>query len=193
MPVQIGNINASLNGIAKVIINGEVYYQIGGSYYELIDDLTIATATTSVQFSGFTATKEDSLVGVFDINNTSGSNASYSLYVNNDTTASNYYEQGLFASATSVNGSRVNNAVVSNVDTSDKGLCIVDIKLTNDGYFTSQSSNNKNYGASDIQLNDYVKSKTGTITSITQVDFVASVSNAIGVGSRFQLYRRTNL
>ena len=192
MPIQVGTINAPLNGVIKVVDgNGNVYYQIGGSYYELIEDITISTATTSVTFDNFTATKEDSLVLVADINNTSGSNASYSLYVNNDTTAINYYEQAMFSTGSvTPSGAIVNNAVVSNIDASDKGLCIVDIKLTNDGYFTSKSGNNKNYGTTDVQLNDYVKTKIGTITSITQVDYVASVSNAIGIGSRLRLYRR---
>ena len=193
MPIKIGNINASLNGIAKVIINGEIYYQLSdGTYLELIEDKTIASATTSVTFSGLNLTKEDSLLLVSDYQN-NNANAPLYLYANNNQTPSNYYYQYLLADGTSVVGNRTNNPTYTYANANEKAFTIVPIKLTNDGYFTAQVSENADYGTSGIRLTAEVISSTFTATTITQLDIVSSVANAIGVGSRFILYRRTNV
>jgi uncharacterized membrane protein len=77
------------------------------------------------------------------------------------------------------------------VDAVTSALTLVEsaIKLTNSGYVISQHNSVESYGGANVLLNSYYGTSTFTITSITQLSVVASVTNAIGIGSRFQLYR----
>ena len=190
--LEVGAIFRGSTIISKVYKGTTVIYELAdGSYYELIEDLTISTATTSVQFSGFTATKEDSLVLVSDLINV-GTNGNLSLLFNNNLTITNYYFQQLVAFGTSVSGFRGNNNSFLTFNTGLDSINVVDIKLTNDGYGTVQSNATAHYGDSTPELWNFVVSSTFTMSSITQLDIVSAESNSIGIGSRFQLYRRLN-
>ena len=192
--LEVGAIFRGSTIISKVYKGTTVIYELAdGSYYELIEDVTIATATTSVQFSGFTATKEDSLVLVSDIIKTTAGSSSAKLYVNNNQTATNYWRQYVYGIDTGVGSARANDPTFLNVGGNSNSFTTTDIKLTNDGYYTYQSSTSWDYNTISNKLIDYVGSSTFTVTSITQLDIAASISNAIGIGSRFSLYRRTNL
>jgi len=162
---------------------------VASGYLELIEDIEVTgSSVTSVQFSGFTATKEDTLVLVSDFNNTT-TTSNYWLYANNNQTATNYYMQGFWRGSTILSAYRNNNAGFSYSTTSFKSNSITEIKLTNDGYFTAQTSSSQDYGGSGQAAQDFVLTQTSTITSITQLDIVAQIASAIGIGSRFQLYK----
>jgi len=161
---------------------------VASGYLELIEDIEVTgSSVTSVQFSGFTATKEDTLVLVSDIQG-NGTNPEYNVYANNNQTASNYWLQYLRALSTSVTGARVNAPVMSYLATVKDSLTISDLKITNDGYFTAQHYNNRDYGTVSITLQDNCVSSTFIITSLTQLDIVGG-ANTIGIGSRFSLYK----
>ena len=189
--LEVGSIFRGSVVISKVYRGSTVIYELAdGTFLELIEDITVAgSAVTSVQFSGFTATKEDTLVLVSDINNTTGVGSHIYMYVNNNLTATNYYDQFLQVNGTAVNGVRENNARLTYVEASSKMLSNAYIKLTNDGYFTVQSQNTRVYTGSGLFMFDEVISSTFTMTDITQLDVRASVASAIGIGSRFQLYK----
>ena len=196
MPLKIGTNEVSgvyigSTPVVKIYVGTTVIYELAdGTYLELIEDITVGNAVTSVQFSGFTATKEDTLMLVADINNTSGSTSNYELFVNNDLVTTNYWFQFLLATGTTIVGGRGNNARIIGMATGGKNLALIPIKLTNDGHFTFQAQNSRDYNvANGIDLDDQYCSKTATITNITQLDVVADVASAIGIGSRFQLYK----
>lgn len=156
---------------------------------EKVADVTISTATTSVDFTGLNITKDSEYMLVSDINNTSASASTFNLYANSNTTATNYYQQYVSANSTSVTANRANTPEFSQANNAQKSLSIATIKLTNNGYFTFQSNNTLLYSSTVPILYNQYGTSTFTATSITQLTVTASVTNAIGIGSRFQLYR----
>lgn len=159
------------------------------SAYELVADVTVATATTQVDFSGLNFSKDDDLLLVSDIYNPTAGGVQYKLFPNNNTTENNYYRQILYTDGATVGAGRANNNEVSNVNASNNSFAITNIKLTNSGYFISQTNENRNYKTSSLSLmNQYVTS-TFTAASITSLRISGSIANSIGIGSRFQLYR----
>ena len=155
--------------------------------YELLADITVGTATTSVDITGLNIGKGDEIVLVSDIKNTSASTSIYYLYFN--ATTSGYYSQGLSASATSYPGARTTDARMLDIATNQNASLVSNIKLTNRGYVISQNNSVENYGSSSVLLNNFYATTTFTATSVTEVRVTGSVANSIGIGSRFQLYK----
>lgn len=157
--------------------------------YELVSDIVVGTATTSVDFTGLNITKEDDYILVSDIKNTSSS-CSYTLFVNGNNTATNYYYEQLYAYTTVVGGVRANSSRICFAATGNRALSISKIKLTNNGYFVFQSKFNQNYVGSGIEIGETSNTSTFTATNITSLRVNAETSNQIDVSSRFQLYKR---
>ena len=112
------------------------------------------------------------------------------LFYNNYTTSTTYYKQELSADSTTVSGGRTNYAIITRLDaTNVDTVCFANIKLTNNGYPTAQGNSIREVGTSGVNLIKEYLSKTATITSITQLNIKSSVTNAIGTGSRFKLYK----
>jgi len=185
--LEVGSIFRGSVVISKVYRGTTVIYELAdGTFLELIEDITVAgSAVTSVQFTGFTATKEDTLVLVSELLTDAGHG--FQLMVNNNLTASNYYYQYLFGDGTGVSGSRGNFGYYI-FGSSPSDFSIANIKLTNDGYFTVQSDTTRASGSSLKLMDNYVSS-TFTMSDITQLDIVAGGANKIFVGSKFQLYK----
>jgi len=157
--------------------------------YELLADITVSTATTTVDITGLNIDKDDEILLVSDIVDGTTTGCSVSIYPNNNTTATNYYRQQLYAASTSVFGARANNAEYAYCDPNDKILGMVRIKLTNTGYFAWQSSHVYTYDEADVQLLERYGTSTFTMSGVTSLRIASVETNGLGIGSRFQLYR----
>ena len=161
--------------------------------YELVADVTVGTTTNQVDFSGLNFGKDDDLMLVSDFQNGSTvSTPSYFLFANANYTQTNYYNQYIYANGTSVTSARQNSAYYAYVGlptTTKPSLVISKIKLTNNGYIVSQDSSIQYYASSSVALIDLVRTSTFTATSITSFRISTDITNGIGIGSRFQLYR----
>lgn len=158
--------------------------------YELIGDVTVGTNTSQVNFNGLSIGKDDELLLVSDIYNATGTTVTILAFANGNNTESNYYTQVLTANNTSVTSSRVNYPAGFSVTNAPRTFCMSKIKLANSGYFLVQNDANRGYGGSSLFLaNNYITS-TFTASSITSLRlYVDNATSAIGVGSRFQLYK----
>lgn len=156
--------------------------------YTLVQDILVESATTSVTFSGLNYTAADDLLLVSDVNNTAAG-ANYYININGNNTQTNYYTQLIEASGSSVTSSRLNLPLIASIETSSYGLNIVKLKLTNSNYFVSQSNSIRKYGTSTNVLNEFNATSTFTATTITSLTVTAGTTNAIGIGSRFRLYK----
>ena len=126
--------------------------------YELVADVTVATATTQVDFSGLNFGKDDDLLLVSDIINTSGSGSGYRLYANTNYTDANYWTQVLGSNSTAISGARYNEASFSYLINNAKAFNSTNIKLTNSGHFVYQSGDMREYGGSGVSMtNLYMK------------------------------------
>ena len=188
--LEVGSIFRGSVVISKVYRGTTVIYELAdGTFLELIEDITVAgSAVTSVQFSGFTATKEDTLLLVGDIVG-GGANGNGKIYVNGNNTDTNYRVQTINAYGNVVTAYRASFPNTHDVAvSSSKTLIVIDIKLTNDGYVTLQAQDSHVYGGASLTMHERSVSSTFTMSSITQLD-ITGVANAIGIGSRFSLYK----
>ena len=154
---------------------------------EVVADITVGTATTSVDITGLSIGKDNEYTLVSDISNASGGTSDYLLRVNG--TTSGYYDQGFYATSTIYGGGRDADAYYSTVTNARSNVIYTPIKLTNSGHYTYQGKGTRNYGTSSVELINYYGTSTFTATSITALNIRASRTDGIGVGSRFQLIR----
>jgi len=156
--------------------------------YTLVADTIVGTATTTVDLTGLNITKDDDYMLVSDIYATNISDVK--MYFNANYTVTNYYNQEMYASSTTVGGSRGNFPQFSYLGgISYKTQSFTNIKLTNNGYVVYQSKTVQNYGGSSVVVDNYAGTSTFTATSITSIRVLCSQNMASG--SRFQLYKRT--
>lgn len=158
--------------------------------YELLADITVGTATTSVDITGLNIGKGDEVVLVSDVANVT-TFCGYGLFVNNNTTSTNYWSQHLAGVGTSVVAERTNNPrYLYNNSAVLRSVSIAKIKLTNSGYFIFQSSSSRDYSnGTRILVGDWYGTSTFTMSAITSLKTICEVTNNISSGSRFQIYR----
>lgn len=175
-----------INTISNNIAAGS-RFQLYKLVAEKVADIIVPSNTTSVDITGLSIGKGNEYYLVSDV--VSGVNSDYYLYVNDNTTATNYYSQRLTANSTTVNGARTNNPNILDASSGNKSLIMSNIKLTNSGYLVSQNNSCENYGGSGIILNKYYTTPTFTADPITKLTITASATNGIATDSRFTLYK----
>lgn len=163
--------------------------------YQLISDITVTSATTSVSFTGLNITKDDDYLLVSDFkNNTTSSTNDIYLTVNGNNTLTNYYYQRLYASSATITAVRDVSPVISKMFQVANGVTstiICSIKLTNNGYYVAQGKTNLYNGTSYSSLLESYATSTFTASSLTSLTISAERASSIGIGSRFQLYKLT--
>ena len=188
----------TMSSITSLTITVSVASQIKvGSRFRLykltakkVADINVGTATTQIDITGLAIDKTSEYMLVSDIVNTATSTSEYLLYCNGNNTATNYWQQQLLANGTSVTGARVNFPTLASTSNGKTSFAITKIKLTNGGYLITQSNVALNYSTvNQVAVLDYMTAGTFTLTSINSLSVKSTIANAIGVGSRFQLYK----
>jgi len=155
---------------------------------EVVADITVTEATTQVDLTGLDITKAGEYILKATLVGGQVAKAAYHLHVNGNTTDANYYFQRLLAINTAVTGLRSTAPYFANNNNAETSLVSVDIKVTNAGYFTAQSSNAHDLGSS-MELWRASIASTFTVSAITELNIISSITDGIGVGSRFQLIK----
>jgi len=122
------------------------------------------------------------------IKNPTDSYAIYYLFVEDDYTLTSYYNQSLFAHDTTIIATRDNNPEIASSKTGDRVLSNIRITKDPDGYFRYTSFQSRESSPA-ITLRMNCGMKTAPVSDITSLRVSASVSGAIGAGSRFILAR----
>lgn len=196
MQIIYGTSTFTATSITKISINAGTNGIAVGSRFQLyklvakkVADITISTATTQVDITGLDIDKESEymLVATRVVGATLVDNGDLTLFVNDNTTHTNYYYQQLAAVNTDLSAERTNKNrwLRGNLGSH---FNITKIKLTNNGYFVSQEDEITNLSSSISLIKRYMNS-TFTLTSITKLSIIAQEANGIGIGSRFQLYK----
>jgi len=158
------------------------------SVMEKVSEVDVSSDCTYVDFTGLDGNSAWFYKLFATVKNPTGSSTNYFLFVNGDTTETNYYSQCIHGNGTNVTAARYNNPVIVNIAGGDKALCETTITKDNDGYFRYFCSVSRD-PASAVKLTIRNGSKTATITNITSLRVQTSVSNAIGAGSKFILFK----
>lgn len=158
---------------------------------EKVVDLTTYSNSTQVDLTGFTMDKGSEYLLVSDIiNNHSTITTNPRLFVNDNTTGTNYYAQRITGIGTAAQAARYNEPYFLQVNPNESGISYSHIKLSEIGAYTSQNYGIRGSGDTTPDLfNLFISSTAENITSITKLNLVASEGNGYGAGSRFQLYK----
>ena len=155
----------------------------------LLEDIIVSgSSVTQVDIGGLNLVKGEEYVLVADILHTT--TGTIGLLFNANYTQTNYYTQELGVVNATISGSRQNKSYfVYGGAANQKTLSMIKIKLTNNGYVVSQSSTNRDFGGSGLIMTEIYTTTTFTVTSITSIRILGESANAIGIGSRFTLYK----
>ncbi|RLE76539.1 MAG: hypothetical protein DRJ44_03890 [Thermoprotei archaeon] len=153
--------------------------------YEKIYETTLSSNVTSITITGLDINSDKQYKLIINLKNGAGSGL-FRIYVNNDTTATNYYEQRLLANDTTVTANRINDCYIDGVTV--EAYVEIDIIRTNDGYILMFVKNSLNRGSS-VYTGVRAISTAGTHTNLTQIDLVGSTSGLFGAGTRIMLFK----
>jgi hypothetical protein len=150
---------------------------------EKVADITVASNTTQVDISSLSIGKDSEYLLVSDVVSTA--DASYELFVNDNTTATNYYHQRILATGTTASAERRNNAQIGFAGAS---LVYSFIKLSEIGAYTSQNYETTPGSTGIVLTNRFVSSTAENITSITKLN-LKNTTDGFRTGNRFILYK----
>jgi len=156
---------------------------------EKVETITVSgSAVTSVSFTGLDIDSD----GLYEVRCEwlCGATGCYLyLYVNGDTTASNYNHQQIEANTTTVSAARTNSPIIANTDANDRATVDIIAMLDPSDYFRAITMSCEKVAVSTrLRYGSVVKS--GTTANITQIDIYSTTASQIEVGSRFTLFKR---
>jgi hypothetical protein len=163
--------------------------------FELLYDSNVSATlpATQIDITGLNIGKNDELRLVFTNKVPSQTFTVYSIYPNDNTTATNYYTQALGAASTSFDILRVNSNQYSYVRLNGNNTGYADIKISNNDRYVHQSyaSYNGSGSSASESLQQFTFNCVGTfsISTITKLSLVASLTNGFSTGARVRLYK----
>ena len=163
--------------------------------FELLFDSTgtVTFPQTQVNITGLNIGKNDELRMVYTfVGDDTSQNSDTSIFVNNQTTASNYHRQLLLGNGTSLGDNRYNNAQIIFARSNSKCCGFTDIKISNNDKFVLQDHHTRFIGSNASGLMSFTTNVVGsgfTLTSITQLTVSSVRTNGIAAGSRIRLYK----
>jgi hypothetical protein len=161
---------------------------------EKVRDITVTSNSTQVDIPvtgsldpAITKDSEYLLVSYFPTD----AESDYFLTPNDLTTQTGYYAQQILGFGSDAFAGRANTARFARTDTTrTRSLSYTFIKLSEIGAFTFQSYLLQGIASTTLALaNNFTSSTAENITSITKLNVIASASNQIKSGSRFELYK----
>jgi len=159
-----------------------------GKAFEKVAEVEVDSDCTYVDFTGLDGNSAWFYILFGIIKNPTSSNSHYYLFVNGDTTTTNYYRQKWTCNGTATEALRVNYPSVGYATSSNRTFLEIAITKDSDGYFRFNSKENRLTG-SDVQLHLHFGCKTATVSNITSLRVQAGATNAIGAGSKFILFK----
>jgi hypothetical protein len=162
---------------------------------EKVRDITVTSNSTQVDIPVTGSldpaiTKDSEYLLVADIEKGASGSSVVGLYVNDNTTAGDYYSQRIEGNDSTAAADRFNSPFFTNLFDSTRSMIYAHIKLSEIGAYTAQSYTISGAGTTTLTLrNFFISSTSEAITSITKLNVKSDVTNGIGSDSRFILYK----
>ena len=163
-----------------------LYYDDGTNWVSIRFKITKIDVTTTCQQVtitelDFNLYKRIEIQGF--ITNPSANVSTINLCCNGDTTFSNYYSEKLYASDTTIEAGRSNDAYISKIPTGKQAYFKTTCGYSPDNIFRCLSRDNID-NPSSIALHINAISGSNEITNITQLDLISDQADGIGEGSK---------
>lgn len=146
----------------------------------LLGTNTLVGAGTTLTVSSLTGNSYKRLLVLFGVEDVSGGTIQVSLYVENNTTATNYYTQMTEHNTASLTTARANNAIIAGCLANAACDGEIWIARNRDGYIESRSEASFYDSGGGIRARTCFMRRSGADAEITRIDLVASGNMAIG-------------
>jgi len=181
-----GRVSKLSNGAEEVVFNEiKESVDLSGNVMEKIGEVEVSSNCSYVEFTGLDG-NSDWFYKLFAIvKRSDGNDGDIYLFVNGDTTISNYWHQGLNALGSNVTGGRYNKSMIGWVSS-----FFTEVSISRDVNGIFRAVAYTNFRESDgIRFSIYGNCKTASISNITSLRIQSDIANGIGVGSKFILFR----
>jgi len=173
---------AVLAGESVLLITDGVNVIEPASHSLLAEFEVTGSAVTSLTVSDLDINKHKSYR--IEFTHPNSGTATVEMFVNGDTTSTNYNSQQLTVLSTSVAGSRSNSGRIASY-----GIAATQIDLNVVGSYAMATSVNAYNASGNISLSTRAWMKSATVTNITSVTFQASLASGLVVGTKVRIYR----
>lgn len=151
-------------------------------------DLEITADCDYVDFADLDIITHKAYLICFTYKNPTADSTYIYLWINGDTTGSNYYSQKVGGSGTSVSAARNNAPLIGYCDAGKNESLYGVLFRSPDGYPMYVGQQVHTTGSS-TEVHMWAVTKTATVSNITSVRLAAGVTGGIGAGSRAMLFR----
>jgi len=152
-----------------------------------VAEIDVTADTTQITITGLDILADKFYWLILSMKNPTATAAEIAIYINGDTTATNYYVQKLGADGATISADRKNDNEPWYCAAGQNCLGWALLTLTPDGYATIYSAFNWTELAAVTLSNRYTQHKVAQ-TNITRLDFICDVTNAIGAGSKLLIF-----
>jgi len=180
-------VNGAINFSQAHAEPGDIQEDPVPNYLTLIDERILDANATDIDFDGLAINTDRFYHLLCSIHNPQASYSDYRLFANTDYTLTNYYNQYIYASGTTVSANRQNAPTVGWADTITQNLISLIITKDPQNHLRALSSINRAAPAS-VAITSRALASLTTFANITKLRISASLANAIGAGSIFHLY-----
>ncbi len=147
-------------------------------------------AATDLTISGLDLDTYGIIYFEITADNGSGSTADISIYLNSDTTATNYYNERITSVAGTVGGTGGNNAIVSSPTTTQSFTLQAWMRRNFDGFVRTQFILTR--GIASARTINYGWHLYETSTNVTGITVHSSVASALSIGSKIKVWAISN-
>ncbi len=146
------------------------------------------SATSTIDFTGLDINTDKFYKIIFNYHNDLASAYGVAMFINADTTTTNYHTQEVHISSNTTASARANNANILYFFNSGTGQAEILLSLSKDGYPNAQAFYDEGKSANAVQIDLRHYKKIGTVANITQVTFTTQTANGFAVGTEVRIY-----
>jgi len=155
---------------------------------EKVSEVNVSSDRTYVDFTGLDGDSDWFYMLICTFKNPATSSCNYYIFVNGDTTTSNYYAQWIRGSGTTTESNRANSPRFAQAVANNRCMAHTIMGRDGDGYFRAEGQFTM-YQGSSVEAFLTSVSKSATTSNITSLRVQASVSNGIGADSKLILFK----
>jgi hypothetical protein len=150
-------------------------------------EINVTSNTTQVTITGLDINTDKFYLMFTKWKNSTTTRAPISMYVEGDTTATNYYVQFLGADGATLGANRENDAYIADIQAGNEYTQLILMQRTPNGYPVAISVGQRWVGSA-VSNETRIWSRVATTANITRLDFIGGVEYEIGAGSRIIIF-----
>lgn len=172
---------------AKIYANAVTSAKLAYPKFDKIVDSTLAAAATSIDITGLDLATDKMYIIQLKLKNAVGAN-DIAMFVNGDTTVTDYYTERIYAMTTGITALNENNANITSIfDTNTNSNVTIFIENNVTGNATARALGNCYYSAG-LSMLDKFWAWTGT-NNLIRLTFTGSVASGLAIGCRIMIFK----